>query len=164
MKIEHHRSIVCISLFGSKVAALLRSKKPRLSENIIEINDQEGLASLDSIHQSSVCNVVVRLYDATDYPYPDVRETLLEQVIERILSKGCRISAIHAGMTYSVEGRIAGSIAKEKLALCEGYCSDIRNVGGDETVENRFGKGDHNLGDVINRDAEDVCNLMASLN
>ena len=163
VKVKNRSYIVCLSLFGTIVAGLLRSKNPSISDEIIEIGDEAGLARMDSIQEYSSTNIVVRLYDKYDFPFYGIQATLLAKSIERFLLRNCRISRIYTAGTYSAEGRKAGDIAKEKLAFCEVHCPDIRKVGGDDTVQERFGIGEHNVKDVNQRDAEDVCTMIVSL-
>jgi hypothetical protein len=164
VKVKDRSYIVCLSLFGTIVAGLLRSKKPSISDEIIEIGDEAGLARLDSIQEYSSINIVVRLYDKNDFPFYGIQATLLAKSIEHILSGNCQISRIYTAGTYSAEGRKANDIAKEKLALCKEHCPDVCKVGGDGTVQERFGIGEHNVKDVNQRDAEDVCTMLISLN
>jgi len=164
LKVKDRSYIVCLSLFGTIVAGLLRSKDPSISDEIIEIGDEAGLARLDFIQEYSSTNIVVRLYDKNDSPFYGIQTTLLAKSIERILSRNCQISRIFTAGTYLAEGRKAGDIAKEKLALCKKNCADVCKVGGDGTVQERFGIGEHNVKDVNQRDAEDVCTIIVSLN
>jgi hypothetical protein len=164
VKVKDRSYIVCLSLFGTIVAGLLRSKNPSISDEIIEIGDEAGLAPLDSIQEYSNINIVVRLYDKYDFPFYGIQATLLAKSIEHILSGNCQISRIYTAGTYLAEGRKANDIAKEKLALCKEHCPDVCKVGGDGTVQERFGIGEHNVKDVNQRDAEDVCTMLISLN
>ena len=164
VKVKNRSYIVCLSLFGTIVAGLLRSKDPSILEEIIEIGDEAGLARMDSIQEYSSTNIVVRLYDKYDFPFYGIQATLLAKSIEHILSGNCQISRIYTAGTYSAEGRKANDIAKEKLALCKENCPDVCKVGGDGTVQERFGIGEHNVKDVNQRDAEDVCTMLISLN
>jgi hypothetical protein len=162
VKVKDRSYIVCLSLFGTIVAGLLRSKNPSISDGIIEIGDEASLALLDSIQEYSNINIVVRLYDKNDFSFYGIQATLLAKSIEHILSRDCRIGRIYTAGTYLAEGRKANDIAKEKLALCKEHCPDVCKVGGDGTVQERFGIGEHNVKDVNQRDAEDVCTMILS--